>query len=85
MSELQQMVNIGPTLAERLAEIGVFTAADLHTKGSAQAYTQIQANYPDNKLPLCYYLYSLEGALQGCDWRTLSAQQKVELQRQAGL
>ncbi len=85
MAKLEDLRNIGPTIAKRLQEIGVFTQADLKDLGSANAYKRIQANYPANHLPLCYYLYSLEGAVQGEDWRSFTEKQKAMMQRKAGV
>ena len=85
MSELQKLKNIGPTVAARLNEIGVFSKADLKAMGPAVAYQRIQALYPNAHLPVCYYLYSLQGALQNKDWREFSERQKLNMQRLAGL
>lgn len=85
MSDLQNLINIGPTVAKRLEEVGVFNKRDLRAMGAATAYQRIQANYPDAHLPLCYYLYSLEGALKNRNWRDFSEKQKVNMQKKAGL
>ncbi len=85
MPKLEDLRNIGSTLAKRLEEIGVFDEADLKAMGSATAYRRIQTQYPDANLPLCYYLYSLEGALQNKDWRSFTAQQKADMQSKAGV
>ena len=85
MAPLTDLTNIGKTLAQRLEEIGVDTKADLQAMGAAKAYKQIQANYPDAHLPLCYYLYSLEGALKNKDWRSFSGREKAKMQKKAGV
>ena len=84
MSHLTDLTNIGSTLAERLEEIGIFNREDLEVMGAAKAYRQIQANYSDANLPLCYYLYSLEGALTNRDWRTLTDAEKRSLRNSVG-
>ena len=85
MSQLRDLRNIGATLAKRLEEIEIFSKTDLKAVGSAMAYRQLQANYPGSHLPLCYYLYSLEGALQDRDWRSFTDKEKAEMQRKAGI
>ncbi len=85
MTDIAQLKNIGTTVAARLNEIGVFTKAELKKLGSVNAYQQIQTNHPNAHLPVCYYLYSLEGALKNKDWRDFSEKQKLEMRKQAGL
>jgi len=82
--QLTDLKNIGKTLAEKLNEIEIYTKADLNKVGAAKAYQWLNAK-ASKKLPVCYYLYSLEGALQDKDWRDLSESQKQTLKRQAGL
>lgn len=67
-SELSLLKNIGPTIEKRLNEIGIYTRADLERIGPAQAYRWICRNYPDQTMPVCYYLYSLQGALMDVHW-----------------
>lgn len=69
--ELSGLRNIGPTVRNRLNEIGVHTRADLERLGSVEAYKRICANYPNKTIPVCYYLYSLEGALMDTHWDAL--------------
>ena len=85
MAELQDLRNIGPTLAKRLREIGVCSAQDLRELGAATAYQRIQEKHPENRLSLGHYLYSLEGALQDEDWREFTEKQKVMMQYKAGI
>jgi len=71
--------NIGPTIANRLYEIGVYTLADLKQMGAEKAYLKIKANFPDKTLPVCYYLYSFEGALLDIHWNDVPEERKKEL------
>jgi DNA transformation protein and related proteins len=71
--------NIGPTIATRLHEIGVYTLADLKQRGAGRAYLEIKANFPDKTLPICYYLYSFEGALLDVHWNDIPEERKEEL------
>ena len=66
--DLAELPNIGPTIESRLNEIGVYIRADLERIGAANAYKRICENYPDQTVPVCYYLYSLQGALMGVHW-----------------
>lgn len=81
---LKGLVNIGPTVAARFAEVGIATVGDLRRIGVVKAFQMVRANNPEKHIPVCYYLYSLEGALQGIHWDALSAQTKRRLTREAG-
>jgi DNA transformation protein and related proteins len=81
-SELATLKNIGVTIEQRLNEIGVFSRADLAKLGPVEAYQGIKENYPDKTIPVCYYLYSLQGALDGVHWDALPAKVKKELRNQ---
>ena len=79
---LDQLKNIGKTVAQRLNEIGVFNEADLASVGSVEAYKRIEARFPGKTLPVCYYLYSLEAALLDIHWNDLPRELKKELEQQ---
>jgi DNA transformation protein len=79
---IEQLWNIGPTVARRLKEIGIHTEADLRAVGSVAAYQRICAKHPGKTVPVCYYLYSLEGALRNQHWDTLGSTIKQNLLRQ---
>lgn len=83
-TKLTSLKNIGKTLAEKLNEIEIYNEADLKKIGAAKAYQWLVSRAEKN-LPVCYYLYSLEGALQDKGWRDLSESQKQKLKQQAGL
>jgi hypothetical protein len=51
---LAELPNIGPTIENRLDEIGVRTRADLKTLGPVNAYFRICAKYPHQTIPVCY-------------------------------
>ncbi len=82
---LYELKNIGKTVALKLQEIGVTNAVELKNLGSSNAYQALMQKNANQHLPVCYYLYSLEGALQDRDWRDFSEQEKAELRRAAGL
>ena len=77
-SELAALRNIGPTIELRLNSIGIYTCEDLRRTGPAQAFLQMQAQRA-SKLPVCYYLYSLEGALTDRHWDDVAAATKALL------
>ncbi len=78
MNELQELPNIGKTLASRLNSIGIFTYEDLKSVGSVMIYKHLQSRSTTH-LPLCYNLYSLEAALRGISWRDLTKDEKQRL------
>lgn len=78
-ASVEQLRNIGPTIARRLKEIGIRTANDLRSVGAVAAYQRICATNPGKTIPVCYYLYSLEGALRGQHWDALESKIKQRL------
>ena len=82
---LSELKNIGKAVAERLYEIGVTDKASLKKIGSVKAYQLMSAKFPDQHLPVCYYLYSLEGALKNKHWDTFSKKEKTKMRLAAGL
>ena len=78
-SDLSSLKNIGPTIQKRLQEIGINTKSDLKKVGPVLAYQKIQSRNQDKTIPVCYYLYSLQGALEGKHWDDISQKKKQEL------
>ncbi|MDK3159588.1 TfoX/Sxy family DNA transformation protein [Kamptonema cortianum] len=76
--ELSRLQNLGPTIIAKLAKVGIKTTDDLTRIGPAQAYLLMQKN-EGKKLPVCYYLYSLAGALENKHWDHISTKKKQEL------
>jgi DNA transformation protein len=76
---LKKLKNLGPTIIKRLNEIEIYTKEDLGRVGSFKAYIYIKKNYPKKTIPICYYLYSLEGALRGIHWNDLPKKTKQDL------
>ena len=77
--------NIGRTIAARLLEVGVRTVGDLRRVGPARVYKRLAAARPGETTSVCYYLYSLQGALDGVHWDALGSDVKQQLLRDAGL
>ena len=78
-TRLNGLTNIGPTIADRLAQVGIKTVRDLQRVTPVGAYRLVKANNPGRTMPVCYYLYSLQGALDGVHWKHLPKGLKDEL------
>lgn len=81
---LEALPNLGATVTRRLAAVGIEDAETLTAIGPAEAYRRLCA-HEGRGLPVCYYLYSLHGALTGRDWRDLEDREKRELRLAAGV
>lgn len=81
---LTRLPNIGPTIAKRLVEVGITDAATLEAVGPIEAYLRICAANPMETIPVCYYLYSLQGALMGMHWNDLPEPLKRQLRTRVG-
>jgi DNA transformation protein len=82
---VEQLRNVGPTIARRLREIGITTRDELRAVGPVAAYRRVCAKYPGRTMSVCYYLYSLEGALRNQHWDALGPQVKKRLLDQVSL
>jgi DNA transformation protein len=80
---LTELKNIGPTIEKRLNEIGIHTVTDLEKTGPVKAYQRICRAYPNETIPVCYYLYSLQGALMGVHWDAVPEEIKNDLYSRA--
>ncbi|MDN5201918.1 TfoX/Sxy family DNA transformation protein [Fulvivirgaceae bacterium BMA10] len=76
--------NIGATIEKYLNEIGVFSLTDLAQMTPTQAYQNICKLHPEKTFSVCYYLYSLQGALLDLHWDELPDRLKRELREQVG-
>lgn len=73
---MEELPNIGPALAARLAEIGITTPDELRAAGSIACVRQLHEAHE----PACYStLYALEGAIRGIRWHDLPAHDRQEL------
>jgi DNA transformation protein len=80
-NKLKGAKNIGATIEKRLNEIGVFSLADLAQITPVKAYQSICKQNPGKTFPVCYYLYSLQGALLDLYWDDLPTKLKTELRK----
>jgi DNA transformation protein and related proteins len=84
-SELSQLRNIGPTIEQRLREVQINTRRELEAIGPVEAFRRIKEKHPDRTIPVCYYLYSFQGALLDVHWEALPEDMKALLRREAGV
>lgn len=76
MGELLKLSNIGKVVEEQLNQIGVFTAEELRTIGSKQAWLKIQEI---DETACVHRLMALEGALRGVKKTRLPEDVKADL------
>jgi DNA transformation protein len=82
--ELTDLKNIGNKIAARLNDVGIFSEDDLRAVGAAEAHRRIKEKFPQETLPVCYYLYSFEGAMTDKHWDAIGEERKRELRKQIG-
>lgn len=74
--QLEDLPNIGNTLAILLHETGINSPEDLYETGAIQAFIRIRAIDQD----ACFSkLCAIEGAVEGIRWHKLSKEKKAEL------
>jgi DNA transformation protein and related proteins len=83
-SDLAGQVNLGATIRARLQDADIRSMAQLRLLGAARAYKELCVR-AGRRLPVCYYLYSLEGALRGVRWDKLPEGDKARLLNEVGL
>lgn len=79
--QLTELINIGQTIAARLRSVGIKNEADLRKMGPIKAHQLLEHRYPDETLPICYYLYSFEGALKNLHWNEIGEKRKQMLKK----
>ena len=79
---LSDLKNIGTKIAGRLNEVGIASEAELREAGAVEAHRRIKVKYPRETLPVCYYLYSFEGALRDRHWDDLDEARKQQLKQE---
>ncbi len=78
-ADLSRLKNIGPTIEKRLNEVGIYSKKDLQRIGAVKAYKKIKHKNSGKTVPVCYYLYSFQGALEGKHWDDISEKTKKKL------
>jgi DNA transformation protein len=79
---LTDLRNIRKKIADLLNEVGILSEGELRKVGAVGAHSMIRDKHPKETLPVCYYLYSLEGALTDKHWNEISEQSKQQLRAQ---
>lgn len=77
--QLTDLKNIGTKIANRLNEVGISSENELREVGAVEAHKRLKAKYPNETLPVCYYLYSFEGALSDQHWDNIGEERKRRL------
>lgn len=77
---LESLLNLGPQSSRWLREAGFQTIDDLRRLGPATVYRIVKRSQPKVSRNL---LWALAAGLEGRDWRSLSAAEKVRLRREA--
>lgn len=77
MNELENLPNIGTTLAKKLEKVGITNETELKSEGSENAIIKISTL--ENSGSCINMLYALEGAIQGIRWHGLDKEKKREL------
>ncbi len=77
--KLTELKNIGTKIAGRLNEVGIFSEDELRIVGAVKTHKMLKEKYPNEIFPVCYYLYSFEGALSDKHWDDIGAEKKREL------
>ncbi len=83
-SQLTQLANIGPGIARNLESVGIHTKQDIAKVGPVNIYRKLQQKYPKKNWPVCYYLYSLQGALTNTHWDDIPENKKKYFLTQIG-
>ena len=82
--KLTELNNIGKKIADRLNEVGIFSENELRSVGAVEAHKRIKQRYPNETLPVCYYLYSFEGAITDKHWNEIGEKRKREFKELIG-
>lgn len=81
---LTSYINLGPGIVSNLKKVDIHTLDDIRTVGPVGVYLRLKKKYPKKVWPVCYYLYSLQGALTDTYWDDISERNKKELLRAIG-
>lgn len=68
MTRIEDLRNLGPTSAARLAEVGIASPAELDAVGAVEAFVRLRRSRPGTS---ANFLRAIEGALLDVDWREL--------------
>lgn len=77
----KSLANIGPTMAKKLINAGIDTPEKLRKLGAKQAFLQIHQSGGFCGKFHAAYLYGLQGAIIGCDWREIPKEMKEDFKK----
>lgn len=80
-AELAALPSLGDTSAHMLIEAGVPDVATLRGLGPLESYRRLRFHF--GKRITTNFIYALECACRGLDWRLLDSARKAELRRDA--
>lgn len=72
----KQLRNIGPVTSRKLLRVGIDSLEKLKEVGVEETYRRIASLDDFCRKHHAAYLYALEGAILGCDWREVPADKK---------
>ncbi|KKJ75330.1 hypothetical protein WH95_19085 [Kiloniella litopenaei] len=77
--ELLALKNLGPKSVAQLVDIGITSSDQLIELGTEEVFRRLYFRFCDEQRLSVNYLYALEGAIIGCDWRLIPMDRKQEL------
>lgn len=77
----KELMNIGPVMAEKLVNIGIDSPEKLKKLGAKKTFLKLYEKGQFCSKYHAAYLYALEGAIRGCDWRALPGNVKDEYKK----
>lgn len=80
-AELAALPSLGDNSAQMLIEAGVPDVATLRGLGPLESYRRLRFHF--GKRITTNFIYALECACRGLDWRLLESERKAELRRDA--
>ncbi len=79
--DLLALKNLGPKSVAQLVDIGISSSDQLNDLGTEEVFRRLYFRFCDEHRLSVNYLYALEGAIIGCDWRLIPMDRKEELRR----
>jgi DNA transformation protein and related proteins len=77
------MRNLGPQMERWLGEVDVKTDEALRQIGAVAAYSRLRFMF-GNKISVIA-LYAMQAALIGCDWRSITSEEKAALRKEVDM
>ena len=74
----KELKNIGPVMVKKLVNIGIDSPTKLRKMSAKKAFLKLYEKGQFCSKYHAAYLYALEGAIRGCDWRAIPDKLKEE-------